>query len=144
MGKEKIIYTADYSPEDYLFAIATEWVNDDVAPSFIDKSDMPDSHPRLQKIQYRIILPEFGIEHTLSTCQFSELEKRAYEKIREEIARLKENEKPLPIPMKFCTDYSGRITLRVSPETHKRLYVESLITKTTINSLIERKLNTKS
>lgn len=144
MGKEEITYKADYSPEDFTFAVATEWVNASNAETVIDRIDEPETHPRLQKIQYRIILPEFGTEFTLSTCQFSELEQRAYERIRDEIKRIKERGKTLPIPMKFCTDYSGRITLRVSPELHKRLYVESLITKTTINNLIERRLNPKS
>ncbi len=91
--------------------------------------------------KYDVILKiiEFDVEFDFESA--AEAEKNVY-KIVEGLmeTRTQHQKLPLPIPLKYRKNFTGRLTVRLSPETHRRLYMEATQTELSLNQLIEKKL----
>lgn len=124
---------SNFSAEDYLFAVIKE---------FIPKSSKEKILGLKQKseMQYRVVLIEFDISFFVTSLK--DIEEIALKKITEELTKIREKDPTqVPIPKKYEEDYSGKLMVRVDPELHKQLHIESAVTGISLNKLINKKLS---
>jgi hypothetical protein len=98
-----------------------------------------EKNPNTGKYDVTLRVIEFDIEYDFETAE--EAEKNAEKIIAGLInTRAKHQNMELPIPLIYSKEFTGRLTLRLSPELHKKLYIEAEQENISLNKLIEKKL----
>ena len=128
MVKRNISYTENIEAQDYSYAVSKEWVLQEYTSTFsrVEK--------RYQAV-FKLILVEFNKIVILDTLD--NLEQQALKLIQKEM----EISTDLPMPRKIALTYTGRLSLRIDPDLHHALHIESIATGESINSLIEKRIN---
>ena len=98
-----------------------------------------EANPNTGKYDVILKIIEFDVEFDFESA--SEAESNVYEIIQGLMeTRLKHQKLQLPIPLKYRKNFTGRLTVRLSPEVHRKLYMEATQTDMSLNQLIEKKL----
>ena len=89
---------------------------------------------------YDVVLKilEFDIEYDFESA--AEAESQVEEIIAGLMKTCAKQKRGLPLPLKYSPQFTGRLTLRLSPEMHKKLFIEALQQNLSLNRLIEKKL----
>jgi hypothetical protein len=118
--KKKII---NYKPEDYTFRITKETI----------------PNPNTNKCEFKLHIIEFDIDYFFESI--IEIESKVYKIIKGLMKTRKEIQKlPLPIPLKYSKEFHGKFIVRISPELHRKLYIEAIENNESLNKVIEKKL----
>ncbi len=113
----------NYQPDDYTWIM-----RHDVEPN-----------PNTGKYDVIVKILEFDVEFDFESAAEAEINiPSIIEGLME--TRVKRQKLPLPIPLKFQKNFTGRLTVRLSPEVHQKLYIEAMQTEISLNQLIEKKL----
>lgn len=134
-NKDKIIR---YRPEQYVFTIVKVFIPPSNAEKFILGEEAS------PEIEYKVRLVEFDKEFNVKSLD--NIESIVHEEIKKLLdSYYKGNDvesiKNIPIPILFNNNFSGKFVVRVSPELHRQLFIESKTIDLSLNKLIEKKLS---
>ena len=127
-----------YQPEQYVFSILKVFIPPCNAEKFILGDEATPG------IEYKVTLVEFNKEFNVKSLD--NIESVVHEEIKKLLDMYyKDNDvesiKKVPIPILFNNNFSGKLMVRVSPELHRQLFIESKTIDLSLNKLIEKKLS---
>lgn len=101
-----------------------------------------DTEPNPNTGKYDVILKiiEFDVEYDFESALEAENQSEKIIKGLME-TRVKKQKLDLPIPLKFSKQFTGRLTVRLTPETHRKIYLEAMQSDQSLNQVIEKKLS---
>jgi predicted HicB family RNase H-like nuclease len=120
-------FKEDFNAEDYSYAVVKEWCTDNI----VFNSKKSKGVEQNFKATYKIILFEF--EKTIIIESLENIENQALELIKKEMSF----SKSIPRPMKASLEFSGKLSLRLDPELHRKLHIKAVLTGESLNKLIE-------
>lgn len=121
-----------YKAQDYSYSITKIFAEASNAERFIlNETEL--------RVEYKVTLIEF--EESFIVSDLGGIEAKIDKMIQGKLNKLYSNDpKKVPLPIKYDENFSGTLSLRISPTMHKQLYIESKISDISINKLIEMKL----
>ena len=125
-----------YKAQDYSYSITKIFGEPSNAERFI-------LNETILRIEFKVTLIEFGESFILSDLEG--IEAKIDKMIQTKLNKLYSSDsKKVPLPIKYDENFSGTLSLRISPTMHKQLYIESKVGDISMNKLIEMKLKQSS